>query len=188
MGALLSGIALFIMGGSVYISTALLSMSLALFCVGLIILSIGCYGIYWNFGCSWGAFGTITLPIMGALTLILVFLMGGIAQTLSMAFLFVLVPLLVISMVFVHLSLSHMRLHLPRNSPSYNIMNLSRILNYLGGAGVAAFIMVSIFLFFIAGGILLLDFWFLMNVPLPDPATQQQPQPYYAPPYYQPRY
>jgi hypothetical protein len=188
-GALLSGIALFVMGGSVYLSPILLSMSLILFCIGLFVLAIGCYGIYWNFGCSWGAFGTISLPIMGGITLLIVFLIGGISQMLSSGFLFGLIPLLVICMVFVHVSLSHMRLHLPRNSHSYNVMNLNRILNYLGIIGVAAFLMISLFLFFIAGGILIIDFWFLINVPVPDPAAQQQqPQPYYAPAYYPPRY
>ena len=188
MGALLSAIALFVMGGSFYIAPMLLLVSLVLFSVGLMILAIACYGIYWNFGCFWGAFGTISLPIMGALLLLFGFILSGSLQALSSFFLFWVIPLLVTSMVFVHLSLGHTRLHLPTNSKLYGLMNLNRVLNYLGGAGVAAFLMLSIFLFFIAGGILMLDFWILMNLPVPDPTTQQPPQPSYAPAYYPPRY
>jgi hypothetical protein len=97
---------------------------------------------------------------------------------------------LVISMVFVHLSLSHMRLHLPANQRAHSIMSFNRILNYLAGIGVALFFITSFFLFAIAGVILVLDFVFFLSVPMPDPALQQmQAQPSYVPAnYYQPRY
>jgi len=189
IGAVISGIALFVMGGSFYLSPTLLSATTTLFCLGLMVLAIGCFGTYWNFGCFWGGFGAVSLPIMGSLILILTFLMGGALQVLSGGFFFLFIPLLVISMVFVHLSLSHMRTHLPRGSSAYNLMNINRILNYIAGAGVAAFMLLSILLFFLAGGILIIDFLFLMSVPLPEPPQQQQqPQPYYPQSYYPPRY
>jgi hypothetical protein len=180
-GGLFGAIGLFITGGTVMFSQALMVVSLTLFALGLMLLAVASYGIYWNFGCSWGLFGTIALPIMAVLVLVAWYYSNTSYSILSGGFMFTVIPILVISMVFVHLSTGHVRLHLPTNSKMYGLMNFARILNYLAGAGVAAFFVTSIFLFFIAGGILILDFWILMNVPLPEMPQQQQPQQPYNP-------
>jgi hypothetical protein len=193
-GCLLSAIAMFIIGATIMITQVLLVIGITLFSVGLFVIALGCYGIYWNFGCFWGAFGTATLPVMSVLLLGLWFYQAGSLQIMSTNFMFVIIPILVTTMVFVHLATGHMRLHLPTNSKTYGLMNFNRILNYLAGAGVAAFFVVSLFLFFIAGGILLIDFWIFMTVPVPEPPQQphqqqpQQPQPSYNPAPYQPGY
>jgi len=180
-GGLFGAIGLFITGGTAMFSSALMVVSLTIFALGLMLLAVAGYGIYWNFGCSWGLFGTITLPILAVILVISETYQKSEYQTLSSGFMFVVLPILVTSMVFVHLTTGHVRLHLATNSKMYGTLNFLRILNYLAGAGVAAFFVTSIFLFFIAGGILLLDFWVLMNVPLPEMPQQQQTQQTYNP-------
>jgi len=163
------------------ISSSILSttFTMAIYCLGLWILAIGSFGIYWNFGCPWGIFGMVSLPTMGGI--ILLNINGGMMN------LFVLqIP----SMVLIHLSLSHMRHHIPNFHISYKIIKYNRILNYLCLCLIPLFVFLIfliygyvIFVIWVFYGIILtLDFVFLIIVPLPEPATQGPPQVYRLPP------
>jgi hypothetical protein len=148
------------------------------FALGLMILSVGCFGVYWNYGCLWGLLGTISLPITSVILIIILY----IQPHADMA-------ILIISMILLHLSFSHMRAHLPEGHISHTLIFINRFLNY----GAIGAIIYTIFtslatIFFYTMFILMLDMVFLLLIPKPGPWIENKPEPklLYLSPYYYP--
>jgi hypothetical protein len=151
------------------------------FAAGLSILAIGCYGIYWNYGCEWGLLGTASLPVLGVLLGLGAYFFQVMAVVVAMS----------TSLVIVHLSTSHMRKHLPKYGFFYILISLNRIGFFFGGIIIIFFlgegVLLSSYAFYSALGIFYLLFlWnqilnliFFFFVLKPDPSikTSQLPMP-----------
>jgi len=158
VGALICVISLVFVGSTVYGGQYIPSEApFNYFAVGLFILSIGCFGIYWNYGCLWGLFGAITLPITGTILLLMDVIWPDSW------------PVTVIgSMVLVHLSISHIRVHLPIDHILCDLITLGRILNYIAPVIIIFTVFISLcWILYFAAGILFLDIIILILIPVP---------------------
>jgi hypothetical protein len=196
IGAFVTGITMFIMGVSVTIwdydnpwnggyNSMLLLVVVNV--IGLFLITVGCYGIYWNYGSQSGLVGMISMLVMGPLILIVVSqMMASYAgEDVSPRQIFENSPLGLFyagTMTLVHLSVAYARHYIPIWHSSRKVLAMARATN-IAGVGFFFSILWIIFSigfigYFILGVALILFAVFFLTAPMPgDPTAGPQGAP-----------
>jgi membrane-associated HD superfamily phosphohydrolase len=189
LGAFLVGITMLIMGASSTVwdysnpvtwGKELFVLLTVVNVIGLFLIAVGCYGIYWNYGSQSGLVGIIGMLVMGPFILVIVSSMVATysSEDVSPSYLFVDSPLgiiFAITMTVVHLSVAHARHYLPIWHGARKILAMARGTNIVGTGFFFSIIWIFIGLgivgYFIVGIALILFAIFFLSAPMPGNPT-----------------